>query len=184
MPEPSTDLLDHRAWDSVSDETQIEFLRGGEEMVKATLSLGHAADLRATTVMGIFGAVGVALFAAVATIIAGSHPASCALISAGTTTAMGLFLAAAFSAAAAWPRYFFVAGFEPRNLLNSSARQDQYRTRALIAVTQDRIDYNRRAINRAARLMMTSVCIAGGSLLAGIIVFLVLSFLVGAHHPS
>lgn len=167
MPEPVTDLIDHRAWDSISDEAQMAFLRGGEEMVKATLSLGHAADLRATTIMGIFGAIGVALFAAVATLIAGSRAPSWPLVISGATTAMGLFLAAAFCAAAAWPRHFFVAGFEPRNLLNSSARQEQYRTRVLIAVTQDRIDHNRRAIDRAARLLMTAVWIAGGSLLGG-----------------
>jgi hypothetical protein len=83
MPEPFGDLLDHRAWDSVSDETQVAFLRGGEEMVKATLSLGHAADMRATTIMGIFGAVGVALSAAVATLIAGSRPPSWSLIIGG-----------------------------------------------------------------------------------------------------
>src|ERR1700704_6631948 len=103
MPEPVNDLLDHRAWDSISDETQIAFLRGDEVMVKATLSLGNAADLRATTMMGVFGAVSVALFAAVATLVAGSRPPSWSLIIAGATTAVGLFLAAAFCAAAAWP---------------------------------------------------------------------------------
>src|SRR5205823_13263173 len=134
----------------------------------ATLSLGHGADFRATTIMGIFGAIGVAIFAAVATLVAGSRSPSLPVVIAGIITAIGLFLAAGFCAAAAWPRNFFVAGFEPRNLLDSSARIDRLRTRVLISVTQDRIDYNRRAIARAARLIMIALGIAGVSLIAGI----------------
>jgi hypothetical protein len=68
------DLLDDSVWEGVSAEAQIDFLRCGEEMVKSTLSLADGADFRALTTMGMFGAVGVAIFAAVATIISGSHP--------------------------------------------------------------------------------------------------------------
>jgi hypothetical protein len=169
-----TDLLNDKLWADVSDGAQADFLRVGEEMVRSTLSLGHGADLRATTMMGIFGAVGMALFAATATLVAASHPYWPAIIAA-TVAASGLFLASAFCAAAAWPRYFFVAGFEPRSLINSSARNDRFRARVLIAVVQDRIDHNRRAITRAARLAMAAVWIAGFSVAGAIAVFLFLA---------
>ncbi len=168
-----TDLLSDEAWTDVSHEAQSDFLRFGEEMVRSTLSLGHGADLRATTMMGIFGTVGVALFAAAATLIAASQPHWPGIVAA-TLGASGLFLAAAFCGAAAWPRYFFVAGFEPQDLLNSSAKNDRFRVRVLIAVVQDRIDHNRRAIIRAARLAMIAVWTAGFSVVAAVAVFLLL----------
>jgi hypothetical protein len=182
-------LLDDAIWEGVSAEAEAAFLQGGEEMVKATLALGQGADFRAVTVMGIFGSVGVALFAAVATLLAGSHPFLPATIAA-TITGLGLFVAAGLCAAAAWPGQFFVAGFEPRSLVNSSAKQDRFRNRVLIAVVQDRIDYNRRAIARAARLLMGALLTAGFSLFLGSAALIVLStapvyqaFVEKAHPP-
>ena len=124
------DLLDDSVWEGISAEAQIDFLRCGEEMVKSTLSLAGGADFRALTTMGMFGAVGVAIFAAVATIISGSHP-SWSMTIGGTIAAIGLLFASGLCAAAAWQRNFFVTGFEPQELLNSSARLDQYRARVL-----------------------------------------------------
>jgi hypothetical protein len=102
----------------------------------------------------------------------------------GTIAAIGLLFASGCCAAAAWPRQFFVTGFEPQELLNSSARLDQYRVRVLTAVAQDRIDYNRRGIARAARLFMIAVWIAGISLITAIIVFLVLSLAAPVRGTS
>lgn len=175
----STDLLADETWEGVSPEGQAEFLRSGEEMVKATLSLGHGADFGAIIMMGIFGTLGVALFAAIATLLAGANQFWPAII-AGAATGAGLFLAAGFCAAAAWPRQFFVAGFEPRNLVNSSATQDKYRGRVLIAVVQDRIDENRRAIARGARLVMIAIWIAAVSLPGGAVLLIALS-VAGGH---
>jgi hypothetical protein len=167
-------FLDHKTWEGVSAAAESDFLRGGEQLIKSTLTLGQGADLRATTMMGMFGTVAVALFAAAVTLFAGPHP-SWPLIAGAATTAFGLFIAASFCAAAAWPREFYVAGFEPRNLIaNSSAKNDQFRARVLIAVTQDRIDHNRRAIGRAACLLMAALWSAGISLLAGGLVVIAL----------
>jgi len=95
MPD-QVDLLSPSIWDGVSEAGQREFLSRGQEMVTATLSLAHGADLRNTTMMGIFGAVGVALFAAGAAIFAGSHP-SWALAGGAMTAAIGLFIASQFA---------------------------------------------------------------------------------------
>jgi hypothetical protein len=176
------DLLDDKTWEGVSPEAQADFLRGGEEMVKSTLSLGHGADFRAVTMMGIFATLGVALFAAVATLFAGANPFWPAII-AGVATGSGLFVAAGFCAAAAWPGEFFVAGFEPRNLINSSAKQDQFRDRVLIAVIQDRIDDNRRAIAHGARLVMIAIWIAAITLPGGGAALIALS-VAGGHRPA
>jgi len=158
--------------DDISDDAQREFLRHGEEMVRMTLALAHGADFRAITMMGIFGAIGVALIAASSTLIASGHP-SWALIAGAVTTAAGLFIACGFCVAAARPVDFFIAGFEPRSLLNSSAKKDEYRTRVLVAVTQDRIDQNRAAIALSAWQTWVAMKAAGMSIGAGVVEFLV-----------
>jgi|SRR5271156_465992 len=173
MPD-QVDLLSPSIWDGVSEAGQREFLSRGQEMVTATLSLAHGADLRNTTMMGIFGAVGVALFAAGAAIFAGSHP-SWALAGGAMTAAIGLFIASAICAIAARPIDFFISGFEPKQLVNSSARNDQDRTRVLIAVIQDRIDHNRESLARSARLTVIAMCVGAASLAVGAAAFLLMS---------
>jgi hypothetical protein len=167
-------LLDPHSWDGVSQEAQREFLARGQEMIKETLALAHGADLRGTTMMGIFGAVGVALFAAGATIIEGTHP-SWPLSAGAITASIGLFLASATCAFAARPSDFFISGFEPKRLLSSGARYDENRIRVLIAVTQDRIEYNRTSLEQSARLISAAMVIGGIGLAAGGSVFLVAS---------
>jgi hypothetical protein len=171
------DLLDPSVWDEVSDDAQRELLHHGEEMVKTTLTLASGADFRAITMMSHFGAVGVALVSASVALIASGHP-SWALIAGLVEIAAGLFIACGFCAAAAKPEDFFIAGFEPRNLLKSSAKKDEYRTRVLIAVTQDRIDHNRAAIAYAAQHIWSAMIAAGLSIIAGLVLFLI-AFLLG-----
>jgi len=175
------DLLNDSAWEKISSEAELDFLKVGDELVRSTLALGHGADLRATTIMGMFGTTGVALLAAVATLFVAERP-YWPLIGGGATIALGLFVATGFCAAGAWPRNFFVAGFEPRNLLHSGAIDDRYRVRILVAVTQDRIDHNRRSIDRAAKFLMRGICVAGLSLLLGVASFGILY--VTAYHPG
>ena len=104
-----SDILELSIWKDVSEEGQREFLRHGEEMVKGTLALAHGADFRAVTMMGIFGAIGVALIAASATLIASINP-SWPLISAMLTLAAGLFIACGFCFAAGKPADFLLLG--------------------------------------------------------------------------
>jgi hypothetical protein len=87
------------------------------------------------------------------------------------TLASGLFIASGFCFAAGKPTDFLVAGFEPRNLLNSSAVKDEYRTRLLISVTQDRIDHNRAAIAHAAQQISAAMIAAGVSIGAAALEF-------------
>jgi hypothetical protein len=178
---PQVNLDDPALWDNISSDAQADFLRRADDMVRSTLTLAQGADLRATTMMGIFGAIGVALFAAAATLITATKPLW-PLIAASGATSFVLFIACILCAAAAWPRNFYVAGFEPRNLIaSSSARDDKYRIAVLIAVAQDRIDHNRRAIDRAAYFAMTAVVIAGVGIATGLAIVLYLLFREHLH---
>lgn len=170
MPD-DIDLLDHSVWDGVSDNAQREFLHYGEEMIKATLDVAKGADSRATTMMNHFGAIGVALVSASVALVAGGHP-SWALVTGLAEIGAGLFVACGFCAAATNPADFFIAGFEPKSLLQSSAKKDEFRTRVLIAVTQDRINHNRASIAYAAEHIWSAMLAAGMSVAAGIILFL------------
>src|SRR5205814_131187 len=116
------DLSDKSVWAGVSENAQREFLQYGEEMVKATLDLAKGADSRATTMMNHFGAIGVALVSAAVALVAGHG--SWALIAGLSEIGAGLFIACGFCAAATKPADFFIAGFEPRSLLRSSAKED------------------------------------------------------------
>jgi hypothetical protein len=165
------DLLVDDTWEGISARAEADFLASAEEMLKGTLALGHGADLRATTAMGIFGAIGAALFAAAATLFVAT-PQSWPPIAGTFSAAIVLFIAAVLCGFAARPQDFYIAGFEPRNLLNSSAKSDQFRTRVLIAVMQDRIDHNRRATDKAAALVSKAFMAALVSPMIAFVVFI------------
>jgi len=61
-------------WDGISEDATREILRQGEIYLDRTLQTAIAADQRATTLMGIYGAVGVALLVAGATLGTSSQP--------------------------------------------------------------------------------------------------------------
>ena len=178
----SDPFLSPETWKGVSAEAQAEFLRHGEEMVRGTLALGHGADLRATTAMGIFGAIGTALFAAAATLFVAPNP-SWPLIWGALAPTLILFTAAGFCGYAARPQDFYISGFEPRNLLDSSAKDDGARARVLMSVTQDRIDRNRRALDKAADFVSRAFRLAAISPVIAAIVFLGV-FLVFGHAET
>lgn len=89
-----------------------EIARQGDVRLTALMALATAADLRATTLCGIFGASAVGTGAAAFADFVSPHPSS-PLIVAGTITAFGLFVAAVIAAMAGAPRDFYVAGGNP-----------------------------------------------------------------------
>ncbi|HXQ53375.1 MAG TPA: hypothetical protein VN802_19945 [Stellaceae bacterium] len=89
-----------------------EIARQGEVRLAAIMALATAADLRATTLCGIFGTAAVGTGAAVLVDLASEHP-STALIVAGTVTAIGIFVAALIAAISGAPRDFYIAGGNP-----------------------------------------------------------------------
>jgi hypothetical protein len=108
-------LLSPDLWDEVSDNAQSEILRQAEMMVKGTITVALGADLRAATTMNVFGAGGVALLAAAATLIGGSKP-DWLLICAPSVGATGLLIAAALCAYAIAPVSFYLSGARPQSV--------------------------------------------------------------------
>lgn len=134
----------------VPGEMVDEIYRQGETCLEGVLHLATAADQRATTLTGVFGAASAALMAAGATLLAGSHP-SAPLIW-GSGVAATFFLAAAICCAwAARPAAFFVGGYEPR-LLAPAATDRTWMLRCAAEDLQQRIHANRQVLERSARL--------------------------------
>lgn len=92
-----------------------EIARQGEVRLSAIMNLATAADLRATTLCGIFGAGFVGITAAVLAVLASNHPSS-ALIASGVILSFGLFVAAIFAARAGAPGDLFIGGGNPDSL--------------------------------------------------------------------
>lgn len=101
-PQASTDLL-------------REFVRQGEVKLNAILELATAANLRATTLCGIFGTSSVALGGAVLAYAASNHQ-HLPLILAGIVAGLGFFIAAMVAGWATVPRDFYIAGASPDSL--------------------------------------------------------------------
>jgi hypothetical protein len=135
-----------------------EIARQGEARLTALVNLGTAADLRATTLCGIFGASAVAIGAAVLAGIASGHSIP-ALIAGGTIVSTGLFLAAIIVAHAGAPQDFYVAGGNPDVLRQWSWDTDKWRSETeMLDATADRYarsiaanSQNTRARERASK---------------------------------
>jgi hypothetical protein len=156
-----------------------ELVHQGEVCLSDTVRLAIAADSRATTFCGIFGAAGVALLAAAAANFASQHGESAFI--AGAFAAGLLFIVASVVAAfAARPTDFFAGGDQPGRLANVLEPLSQLR---YIAIDfQMRIDKNRAAMERSAVRTNRSLYLAGSAVLGGAIVFIIVS--LAGHHPS
>jgi hypothetical protein len=104
-----------------------EIARQGEERLKALMHLGTAADLRATTLIGIFGAAAVAIGAAVLANLGSGHLPG-PLVFAGIVTCLLLFAAAFMAAWAGAPCDFFIPGGNPEILRDWSWEEGAWRT--------------------------------------------------------
>lgn len=152
----------------IPDESVREMHQLAEACLAGTMQLGIAADQRATTMLGIFGAGSVALLAAIATILAAT-PKNWPFIAGAATAAVLLFIAAALSAWAARPIYFYTGGYEPRRLA-PSAGNAVWMLRYAIADLQVRIDANRVALERSSRLTNWAMLLALAAIVLGTIV--------------
>lgn len=106
MPKPSHEM---------PIELAREIVRQGEVRLGALMSLATAADLRATTLCGIFGAASVGTGAAVLVDLTSENP-SWPLIAAGGVLGAGLFFAALLAAISGAPRDFYIGGGDPSSL--------------------------------------------------------------------
>lgn len=165
-------MIERPDFSAVPEQVVEEIYRSGEACLVGTVQLAIAADQRATTMAGIFGAGSVALLAAAATVDGEASP-HVALFYAALAIAGFLFVAALICAWAARPVDFFVGGYEPR-LLAQSSGDSIWMKRYASEDIQVRIDHNRLALERAATLLERGAITAALSPLIGIATFLVL----------
>jgi hypothetical protein len=103
-----------------------ELLRQGEACLSETLRIAIAADSRATSLCGIFGAAGVALLAASAANFSGQYP-EVALILAAVTAALIFLFASALAATGGRPTDFYIGGYEPSRLDLDACSDESWR---------------------------------------------------------
>jgi hypothetical protein len=156
----------------VPDESIRELHKQAETCLAGTVQFAIAADQRATTMAGIFGAGCIALLAAIATVLAATAPYS-PFIGGAAGMALLLFAAAITSGMAAIPTDFHVGGYEPKRLAKS-ASDLIWMLRYALDDMQDRIDVNRSVLERSARLLRVATAFAVGAIPLGILVFSVL----------
>jgi hypothetical protein len=158
-------------------ELAREIARQGEARLAAIMSLATAADLRATTLCGIFGTSSVALTAAVLASIATGH-AITGLILGGAVGAAGLFMAAFIAANAGAPRDLFIAGGNPDFLREWSWDAGKWRTEVeMLDATANRyaasIAANRDLLELGSKRVIAALWVAGASLPIGISAFVI-----------
>jgi hypothetical protein len=157
----------------VPDHGIRELHRQAEVCLNGTIQLALAADQRATTMAGIFGAGSLALLAAIATVLAGNNPNVAFILAAGCVAAF-LFGAALMCAWAGKPTDFHVGGFEPKRLA-ASASDETWMLRYATEDLQMRIDFNRRILIESARRLVRGATLAIASVPIGIAAFAVIA---------
>jgi hypothetical protein len=147
-----------------------ELVHQGEVCLSDTVRLAIAADARATTLCGIFGAAGVALLAAAAANFASPHGEGAFIVAAIVAGVLFIF-ASALAAFAARPADFFAGGDEPRRLANVTDALSQLRY--IATDFQMRIDANRVAMGRSATRVTLALCVAGLAIIGAAAAFIV-----------
>ncbi|MGH6840092.1 MAG: hypothetical protein ACREDT_15145 [Methylocella sp.] len=169
-------------------EIAREIARQGDVRLSAMMSLATAADLRATTLCGIFGASSVAVGAAVLTDIASEHPMTRAIIG-GAILAIGLFLAAFTAAFAGAPRDFYVGGGSPDSLRDWCWANGKWRDETeMLDATGNRyaqsIAKNGELLEMGSKLVRRALWIAFASPVVGALAFFVVPLLPSFRLPS
>jgi hypothetical protein len=159
----------------IPDQLAAEIVRQGEVRLNAVMTLSTASVARATTLCGIFGGASVALVAGVLAYFA-TENYSPPLIWAGAATALLLFLASFFSAFAAVPRDFRLAGGMPQNLRESAWGGAQWRSTSWLLDATARglaeaIEVDRKLVEREAVFVRNALWFAGAAVPAGVVSF-------------
>jgi hypothetical protein len=153
----------------VPDSVVPEFHRLASETLDGTIQIALAADVRATTLAGIFGGASVALLAAIATILAGNSAPYHILLLPSFVASFCLFVAATLCAWSSRPIDFFMGGYEPR-LIQESAKDMNWMLRFATEDIQTRIDANKAALSTGAKFLQCGMAIAMLGVVAAVII--------------
>jgi hypothetical protein len=157
---------------AIPAETIGELHRQAEACLDGTVQVALGADARATTLAGIFGGGSVAILAGAATIA--SDPKHHSLLLSAVAIAGAWFFAAMLCAWAGRPSAFFLGGYEPR-LFEKSATDITWMLRYATEDMQVRIDKNRHALVKNARVLRAGFFVAVLGVFAGVSVFFLIA---------
>lgn len=155
---------------SIPIEIARELVRQGEVNLTAVLTIALAADTRANTYCGIFGAAALTIGGAVSANTIAEKPFY-ELTGPGVIVALGLLVSAVICAFAGAPRDFRIPGANA-NLREWSWHGSQWRTEAEVldaTITRygESIDADRTALEKGGRRLNVALVIALISFLAG-----------------
>jgi len=153
-------------------------LRQGELRLADLLTISVASDQRATTLGSAFGALAAALFAADATLLtiqAFDVPAAVSI----AIASLGSVIASLLCFYAGRPIDFYVGGYEPQRLL-PAASNDIWLLRYICQDIQQRIDLDKAALERSARVTTTATIVEISSIFVAAIAFATLHIMRGA----
>lgn len=154
-----------RELSEVKGEALDELHRLAETYLQNTLQVAISNDQRASTLTSVFGTGAAAFLAAAATLAASEH-GSVDFESAAAVTAIGLLIAATYCARACAPVSFFLAGYEPRNLVPAATDRAALLVQSLKDM-QIRIDANKAWLETSGKLLRTGTRWALAALPAG-----------------
>jgi hypothetical protein len=139
------------------------------------MALGTAADARAATFFGIFGAAGVAVGAAVLAYLGTDHHAT-RLVAAGAVTTVLLLGASVLAGYAGAPRDFWIAGGQPDELRDWAWNGTGWRDEAeILDGTAQRyaktIELDRQILALESLRVRASMWVAGAAVAGGLVVY-------------
>jgi hypothetical protein len=167
-----TPSSEEERWNGISEDATREILRQGEVYLDRTLQTAIAADQRATTLMGIYGAVGVALLVAGATLGTRPQP-DLALITSVVVMAFLVLIAGLMCGRAGRPIDFYISGYEPEKIMASSTDR-LWLLRYICDDLQSRIESNKKILQKSSVLVLVSFVAAGTSVIIGPVIFFIL----------
>jgi len=158
----------------VPDCAVNEFYRQAELCLQSTVQVAIAADSRATTLTGTFGAATAALLV-IAANIGTKDKVDLSLLLAVLSGASALLIASTFCAASARPIEFHVPGYHPRLLYYAASSEKHIKLEAAADI-QIRIDQNSVSLKRSAKTLSRGRVLALLSIPISI-----LSYLLSSH---
>jgi hypothetical protein len=156
-------------WSAVDDEALPEILEQSKAFLSDMLTVSLAAEERATTLAGVYGALCVGLLAADATLLIlpkfDAAAAWCIL-----ATALGNLVACLICVYMSRPYNFFLGGYEPIKLV-SGATDKVWMLCYICEDMQRRIDQNKKALKRSATLSTLASIVSAGSIVLSLAAF-------------
>jgi hypothetical protein len=149
--------IDMHQVEQLDRETLLELRDQGHECLSGTVQLALAADQRAITLAGLFGAVAVGVATVIVTLPGSERPPS--VTGAGICLVVLFFASSMLAALASRSVDFHVSGYEPARRLHA-AESIEFLLRDSVIDLQRRIDFNREGLILPSQRVNRSINVA------------------------